>query len=82
MISTDPTPDKPQLTPHSFVYQRARQIQEHILPKLRSGIAELEEQIVIFETEMKVLEAAAGVIPPDTIPLSELPDMPLEGGAN
>lgn len=75
-------PEKPQLTPHSFVFQRARQIQEHILPQLRGSIAELEEQILIYETEMKVLEAAAGTIPPDTIPLSEIAEMPLEGGAN
>lgn len=78
--------DGPSLSPHDFVVRRGLQIQNEILPQIEASIAQLEQQKLIFETEMKVLAAAQGALPPETAALSEFaPDniIPFpEGGAN
>lgn len=76
---------EPELTPQSYLYQRAKQIQDDILPKIDEGIRELQRQKLIFSTEFRVLEAASTVLPPDVIPASELSvvetgDDEVEGG--
>lgn len=61
------------------MFRRAKQIQDEILPEIEAAEQRLAEQKLIFKTEMRVLEAAAGALPPDTIPMSEITDQ--EGGA-
>lgn len=64
--------DHAELTPQSYLYQRARQIQEEILPQIDTAIKDLERQRLIFKTEFQVLEAASTALPPELIPASEL----------
>lgn len=62
-----------ELTPTGFVFERARQIQEQVLPQLEEQKARIDEAIATYKIEMKVLEAAASVLPPDRIPLNPEP---------
>jgi hypothetical protein len=66
------------LSPHDFVFRRAKQIQDEILPEIEAAKSRLAEQELIFRTEMRVLEAAAGALPPDRVSMSEFADQ--EGG--
>lgn len=56
-----------KLTPRSFLFERARQLQEQVIPQLEAQKAQIEEAIAIYKIEMQVLEAASKVIPEDRI---------------
>ncbi len=73
------------LSPHDFVFRRARQIQEEILPAIAEARADLDRQELILRTEMTVLGAASEALPPERLPLSaiaqDIEDAAAEGGA-
>ena len=82
--------DGPQLTPQSYLYQRARQIQEELLPRIAeekekiqpiadAQLAQLNELEATLKAEFAVLEAASSVMPAEVVPISEVVE--LEGGA-
>ena len=75
--------DGPQLSPQSYLYQRARQIQEELLPRIAeekekiqpladSQIAQLTEMEAVLKAEFEVLQAAASVLPPEIVAISEV----------
>lgn len=59
-----------EVTPNVFLYERARQIQEVILPQIAEQRASLDAAEQAFKAEMAVLEAASKVLPPDRIALN------------
>lgn len=72
----------PQLSPQSYLYQRARQIQEELLPRIAeekekiqpladSQIAQLTEMEAVLKAEFEVLQAASTVLPAEVVPISE-----------
>ena len=74
--------DGPQLTPQSYLYQRAHQIQEDLLPKIAAEkekiqpiadaqLAQLTEMETVLRAEFEVLQAAASVMPAEVVPISE-----------
>lgn len=75
--------DGPQLTPQSYLYQRAHQIQEDLLPKIAAEkekiqpiadaqLAQLTELEAVLRAEFEVLQAASTVLPAEVVPISEL----------
>ncbi len=79
--------DGPQLTPQSYLYQRAHQIQEDLLPKIAAEkekiqpiadaqLAQLTEMETVLRAEFEVLQAASTVLPAEVVPISEfgIPD--------
>ena len=84
--------DGPQLTPQSYLYQRAHQIQEDLLPKIAAEkekiqpladaqLAQLTELETVLRAEMAVLEAASKVLPAEVVPISDFVEAEPEGGA-
>lgn len=77
-----------ELTPTAYLYERARQIQEQVLPHLEQQKAQIEEAIKTYKVEMVVLEAASKILPPDRIALNPEPvtdnvtQFPSPGGVN
>ena len=74
--------DSPQLTPQSYLYQRAHQIQEELLPRIAeekekiqpladAQLAQLAEMEAILRAEFEVLQVAAPLMPPEIVPISE-----------
>lgn len=77
------------LSPASYLVQRARHIQEDLLPeipKLRAAMQaevesksrQLDELEATLRAEFQVLEAASTVVPPEVVSIDELPSE--EGG--
>ena len=75
--------DGPQLTPQSYLYQRAHQIQEDLLPKIAAEkekiqpiadaqLAQLTELEAVLRAEFEVLQAASTVLPAEVVPISEV----------
>lgn len=75
--------DGPQLSPAAYLYQRAHQIQDELLPRIAAEkekiqpiadaqLAQLTEMETVLRAEMSVLEAASKVLPPEVVPISEL----------
>ena len=75
--------DGPQLSPAAYLYQRAHQIQDELLPRIAAEkekiqpiadaqLAQLTEMETVLRAEMAVLEVASKVLPPEVVPISEL----------
>ena len=83
--------DGPQLSPAAYLYQRAHQIQDELLPRIAAEkekiqpiadaqLAQLTEMETVLRAEMAVLEAASKVLPPEVVPISEVVDAVGEEG--
>lgn len=75
--------ERPTLSPASYLVQRAKQIQDELLPKipeLRSALQaevesknrQLDELEATLRAEFAVLEAASAVVPPEVLSLDDV----------